>query len=60
MSDTKKPFRIELTPEQKAQIRAATGKDAECVELSVEELEERIGPADQNDQVEPERPWMRK
>ena len=37
-------FRIELTPEQKAQVRSATGKDAEAVELSVEELEERIAP----------------
>jgi uncharacterized small protein (DUF1192 family) len=33
-----------LTPEQKAQVRATTGKDAEAVELSVEELEERIAP----------------
>jgi hypothetical protein len=38
-------FRIELTPEQKTQIRTATGKDAVAVELSVEELEERIVPA---------------
>jgi hypothetical protein len=41
---SKGQFRIELTPEQKAQIRNATGKDAEAVELSVEELEERIAP----------------
>jgi hypothetical protein len=41
----KSQFRIELTPEQKAQTRTATGKDAEVVELSVEELEERIAPA---------------
>ena len=38
-------FRIELTPDQKAKIREATGKDAEAVELSVEELEERIAPS---------------
>ena len=44
MSDSKSPFRIELTPEQKAKVRNATGKDAEAVELSVEELEERIAP----------------
>jgi hypothetical protein len=44
MSQSKGPFRIELTPEQKAKIRNATGKDAEAVELSVEELEERIAP----------------
>jgi uncharacterized small protein (DUF1192 family) len=34
-----------LTPEQKEQVRKATGKDAEVIELSVEELEERIAPA---------------
>ena len=41
---SKDQIRIELTPEQKAQVRTATGKDAEAVELSVEELEERIAP----------------
>jgi hypothetical protein len=44
MSESKGQFRIELTPDQKAKIRNATGKDAEAVELSVEELEERIAP----------------
>ena len=44
MSNPKEQFRIQLTPEQKAQVRSATGKDAEAVELSVEELEERIAP----------------
>lgn len=44
MDSPKGQFRIELTPEQKAQVRKATGKDAEAVELSVEELEERIAP----------------
>ena len=44
MDRNKSPFRIELTPEQKDQVRSATGKDAEAVELSVEELEERIAP----------------
>ena len=43
--DSSNKIRIELTPEQKAKIRSATGKDAEAVELSVEELEERIAPA---------------
>lgn len=42
--ETKRQFRIELTPDQKAKVRAATGKDAEAVELSLEELEERIAP----------------
>jgi uncharacterized small protein (DUF1192 family) len=40
----KKPVRIELTEEQKKQIQAATGKDASAIELSVEELEERVSP----------------
>jgi hypothetical protein len=37
-------FRITLTAEQKEQVRRATGKEAEVVELSIEELEERIAP----------------
>jgi len=45
MESRKDQFRIELTPEQKDQVRNATGKDAEAVELSVEELEERIAPS---------------
>lgn len=40
----KNQIRIELTEEQKAQIKAATGKDARALELGVEELEERIAP----------------
>jgi uncharacterized small protein (DUF1192 family) len=44
MSNPKDQIRIELTPEQKAAVRGATGKDAEAVELSVEELEARIAP----------------
>jgi uncharacterized small protein (DUF1192 family) len=39
-----KHIRLELTDAQKAQIKAATGKDANAVELAVEELEERIAP----------------
>ncbi len=42
---SKDQIRIELTPEQKNQVRKVTGKDAEAVELSVEELEERIAPS---------------
>ena len=45
MAHPKDQFRIKLTPEQKMQVRDATGKEAEAVELSVEELEERIAPA---------------
>lgn len=45
MSSPKEQVRIQLTPEQKSQVKNATGKEAEAVELSVEELEERIAPA---------------
>lgn len=38
-------FKLNLTDEQKKAIREATGKDAEALELSVDELEERIAPA---------------
>jgi uncharacterized small protein (DUF1192 family) len=44
MRNPKEQFRIKLTPEQKAEVRNATGKEAEALELSVEELEERIAP----------------
>jgi hypothetical protein len=37
-------IRIELTEEQKAQIREATGKEASAVELTAEELEDRVSP----------------
>jgi hypothetical protein len=42
--DTTPSIRLTLTPEQQEQIRKATGKEAEALELSVEELEERIAP----------------
>ena len=45
MDNSKSRIRIDLTPKQKAEIRNATGKDAESLELAVEELEERIAPA---------------
>ncbi len=45
MSNPKEQFRIKLTPEQRSQVKEVTGKEAEAVELSVEELEERIAPA---------------
>jgi uncharacterized small protein (DUF1192 family) len=44
MSNAKEQVRIQLTPEQKALVKNVTGKDAEVVELSVTELEERIAP----------------
>lgn len=42
---SKDSVRLQLTPEQKEMIRNATGKNAEAVEFSVKELEERIAPA---------------
>jgi len=44
MSNPKEPVRIQLTPEQKAQVKSATDKDAEAIELTASELEERIAP----------------
>ena len=43
MSDQKQ-VRLELTEEQMAQVKAATGKDVRALDLSAEELEERIAP----------------
>ena len=43
MDSSKDKAHNELTAQQKAKVRAATEKD-EAVELSVEELEERIAP----------------
>ena len=46
MAEQKKnPIRIDLTEEQKAKIRAVTGKDAAAIEFEAEELEERVAPA---------------
>ena len=39
-----KHIKIELTPEQKAELEKTTGKEVEAIELSVEELEQRIAP----------------
>jgi hypothetical protein len=36
--------RIDLTDEQKAQVKDITGKEADSIELKVQELEERIAP----------------
>jgi hypothetical protein len=44
MSNAKEQVRIQLTPEQKAQIKNTTGKNAEMIELTATELEERIAP----------------
>ena len=45
MANKSEPVRLKLTAEQREDIRRATGKDAEVLELSVQELEERISPA---------------
>lgn len=37
-------IRIDLTEEQKAQVKNTTGRDAEAIELDVQSLEERIAP----------------
>jgi hypothetical protein len=42
--DAQRNIRLELTEEQKAQVKAVTGRDAGALELSPEELEERIAP----------------
>ncbi|MEN8145746.1 MAG: hypothetical protein ABFS14_12450 [Gemmatimonadota bacterium] len=44
MSESNEPVRIELTEEQKNQIKGATGVEASAIELSAEELEERTMP----------------
>jgi hypothetical protein len=44
MANPKEPVRIKLTAEQREIIRKATGKTAEALELTPEELEERIAP----------------
>ena len=44
MSERKEQVRIQLTPEQKELIRKSTGKDAGALEMTGQELEERIAP----------------
>jgi uncharacterized protein YqfB (UPF0267 family) len=44
-NQTKKEMvRIDLTPVQKEQVQSLTGHHAEAIELTVQELEERIAP----------------
>ena len=47
MSDNKetKFVRIDLTNEQKEQVKAQTEKNVDAIELTVQELEARIAPA---------------
>ena len=44
MAGTKEPVRIKLTPEQQEVVKKATGKNAEALEMTAQELEERIAP----------------
>jgi uncharacterized small protein (DUF1192 family) len=44
MSKEKDIVRIDLTNVQKQIVKKETGKDAEAIELTVAELEERISP----------------
>ena len=44
MKKDKEIVRIELTPEQKRLVKQQTGKDADAVELTAQELEDRIAP----------------
>ena len=45
MSNSEKEIvRIDLTEEQKEQVKAATEKNAAAIELPVQELESRIAP----------------
>jgi hypothetical protein len=45
MSHEQGSFTLKLTPEQQEQVRQATGKMGDTLELSIEELEERIAPS---------------
>ena len=40
----KQTVRIELTPEQKKQVKEVTGEDVTSFELQIQELEERVAP----------------
>ena len=44
MATDKSAVHINLTPEQREMVRKATGKNAEAIELTAQELEERIAP----------------
>jgi len=43
---TDQRIRIELTPEQKNQVKEASGKEIATIELGIDELEQRIAPSD--------------
>ena len=43
-ADPRKVYSLKLTPRQQEEVKELTGKDAESVSLTVQELEERIAP----------------
>ena len=45
MKENQGSVQLKLTDDQKEEIRKATGKTMETLELSITELEERIAPA---------------
>jgi len=45
MKSPKQNVSLKLSPEQRAAIKKLTGKDAAALELTVQELEERIAPS---------------
>lgn len=44
MDKQKDRIRIELTAEQKKQIKDASGEEVQAIELTAQELEDRIAP----------------
>jgi hypothetical protein len=48
MTDRRGSVQLKLTREQQEQVRQATGKLTDTLELSIEELEERIAPGRTN------------
>ncbi|HEV8214308.1 MAG TPA: hypothetical protein VGP95_00690 [Gemmatimonadaceae bacterium] len=44
MEKPRERIRIELTAEQKKQIKEASGEDVQAIELTAQELEDRIAP----------------
>jgi hypothetical protein len=44
MIESRASVQLKLTPEQQEEIRRATGKVTDTLELSILELEERIAP----------------
>jgi hypothetical protein len=43
-TNPKDPVRITLTPAQAQEVKQATAREAEAIEFTVEELEQRIAP----------------